>query len=32
MALADELAMFHFDGDLNAETPAGCQLVPGPVQ
>jgi hypothetical protein len=26
------LALFHFDGDLDAETPAGCQLVPGPVQ
>jgi hypothetical protein len=26
------LALFHFDGDLNAETPAGCQAGPGPVQ
>lgn len=26
------LALFHFDGDLDAETPTGCQLVPGPVQ
>ena len=26
------LVLFHFDGNLDAETPAGCQLVPGPVQ
>jgi len=26
------LALFHFDGDLDAETPAGSQFVPGPVQ
>jgi len=26
------LALFHFDGSLNAETPIGCRLVPGPVQ
>ncbi|HUT94837.1 MAG TPA: LamG-like jellyroll fold domain-containing protein [Thermoguttaceae bacterium] len=25
-------ALFHFDGDLGAETPAGCQAVAGPVQ
>jgi hypothetical protein len=26
------LTLFHFDGDLDAETPAGCQAVSGPVQ
>ena len=26
------LALFHFDGDLDAETPGHRQLVPGPVQ
>jgi hypothetical protein len=26
------LALFHFDGDLGAETPAGCQAAAGPVQ
>jgi hypothetical protein len=26
------LALFRFDGNLNAETPAGCQAVAGPVQ
>jgi len=26
------LTLFHFDGDLNAETPAGCRAMPGPVQ
>jgi hypothetical protein len=26
------LALFHFDGDLAAETPPGCRAVPGPVQ
>jgi len=26
------LTLFHFDGNLEAETPAGCQATPGPVQ
>jgi len=26
------LALFHFDGDLGAATPAGCQAAAGPVQ
>jgi hypothetical protein len=26
------LALFHFDGDLGAEIPAGCQAAAGPVQ
>ena len=26
------LALFHFDGDLGAETPAGCRTVVGPEQ
>ena len=26
------LALFHFDGNLGAETPAGCQAAAGPVQ
>ncbi len=26
------LALFHFDGDLVAATPAGCQAAAGPVQ
>ena len=25
------LALFHFDGDVGAETPAGCQAVAPPV-
>jgi hypothetical protein len=29
---AATLALFHFDGDLRAEIPTGCQAVPGPVQ
>lgn len=26
------LTLFHFDGNLDAEAPAGCQAIPGPVQ
>jgi hypothetical protein len=26
------LTLFHFDGNLDAEAPAGCQAMPGPVQ
>lgn len=26
------LTLFHFDGDLDAEKPTGCQAVPGAVQ
>ena len=29
---AATLALFHFDGDLDAEIPAGCEAVVGPVQ
>lgn len=29
---AATLALFHFDGDLQAKIPANCQAVPGPVQ
>jgi len=26
------LTLFHFDGNLDAETPTNCQAAPGPVQ
>ena len=26
------LTLFHFDGNLDAEAPAGCRAIPGPVQ
>ncbi len=29
---AATLALFHFDGELDAEIPAGCEAVVGPVQ
>jgi hypothetical protein len=29
---AATLALFHFDGNLDAEAPNGCQAVAGPVQ